>query len=266
MNSSRNHPIATYAMMAVCVLITVLLHLFPVGNNSESAIFYGAYYKPFILAGEWLRLFTAGFVHIEWFHLLSNMMSLYFLGIALEQYLGVRKYLLILFTSTIGGSLLLLAMSGNTVAVGLSGGLYGLLGCCTYMMVRNGIYKARELRGSLLRIFAINLLINFIPGVAWLAHLGGFVTGWIVSALLLSDTLALMKKRYAIAMVVWTAVLIAFSYQNRTIEDDEVYMGTDIRILTAYDNIGFHQHVLHMAENLDQLYNTDILVSAIQEE
>lgn len=266
MNQLKKEPIATLVIIAVCTLVTIVLRVFPVGNQSESAIFYGAYYKPLILAGEWYRLFTVGFVHIAWIHLLSNMASLYFLGLTLEKHLGILKYLAILFASVIGGSIMLLANGGNTVAVGISGGLYGLLACCVILMLRTGTLQRKEYRSSFLRNVAINLLINFIPGVAWRAHLGGFLVGWIVSALLLKDTSPFMKKRYAIAGVALVVTLAAFCYQNRVINDDELYLGTDMKILSAYEEIGLKNHALKMAENLDRLYNTDILVAELQKD
>ena len=51
-------PPVTKTILFVCTAITVLIHVIPFeGNSTETAILFGAYYKTFVSAGEWWRLF-----------------------------------------------------------------------------------------------------------------------------------------------------------------------------------------------------------------
>ena len=62
-------------------------------SEPETAIFLGAYYKPFIIAGEFWRFLTAGFVHIDLWHILMNMLALRNLGMFMEKITGRWRYL-----------------------------------------------------------------------------------------------------------------------------------------------------------------------------
>jgi len=64
-------------------------------------------------------------------------------------------------------------LSDARLAVGLSGGLYGLMISYLLLLLLYGSVNPR----SLIYMVVINLLINLSPNVAWQAHLGGAVTG-----------------------------------------------------------------------------------------
>ena len=130
----RTQP-ASFVISAVCIFVTGVIQLAPSSlSQTELAILLGAYYKAFIAAGEWWRLLTVGFVHVSVIHLFVNMMSLSVLGRVLEPALKPLKFCILLFGSVIGGSVFLFCTSGNTVGVGLSGGLYGCLAAYIYLV------------------------------------------------------------------------------------------------------------------------------------
>jgi membrane associated rhomboid family serine protease len=92
---------------------------------------------------EYLRLVTSGFLHVNWAHLIVNMISLYYMGGALEASyvlgtssgpgygpLGYVLYLAVYFGSMLGGDLLALALKRNKPgysAVGASGAVSGVI-------------------------------------------------------------------------------------------------------------------------------------------
>lgn len=251
----RKSPHATTVILIICILVFFFLHSLGMENDTEAAIIAGAYYKPFILAGEWWRLLTTGFVHVSIAHILMNSLSLWSLGNILEPYLGKKKYLIILLCSVIGGSLFLFAAGDNTVAVGLSGGLYGLLACYTYLVVIRGGWQVPSVRSSLINTYIINLLINFVPGIAWQAHLGGFVTGLILSAVLeKNEKTEGFRKHFVIAGLLFALSLGFGSYRNAYIPETQRYTGTDARVLQFYEKAGFSSHAEHMVKKLGKIY------------
>src|ERR1051326_3787848 len=79
-----------------------------------------------ILAGkEYYRLLSCAFIHSGWAHLLLNMYTLYGFGSAVERMFGPRDFLLIYFSSVLGGSLLSLYLHRHHeyAAYGASGGV-----------------------------------------------------------------------------------------------------------------------------------------------
>lgn len=79
---------------------------------------------------DYKRLITSGFLHVSWWHLGFNMLALYSFGDHVEYSLGVGKFLLVYFTSLIGGnlfSLLIHRRDGDYTAVGASGAISGII-------------------------------------------------------------------------------------------------------------------------------------------
>ncbi len=82
-----------------------------------------------LYAGEWWRIITSAFVHSGWLHIASNMYALYFLGAGCEHFFGPRRFLGIYFASIMGSGISVTVFSSpNTITVGASGAILGLLG------------------------------------------------------------------------------------------------------------------------------------------
>ena len=79
--------VVTNVIIAICFVVWLFIQLFPSDSTITNSILIGAFYKPFVLAGEYWRLLTAGFVHVELWHLAMNMMALLSLGKIFEEYL-----------------------------------------------------------------------------------------------------------------------------------------------------------------------------------
>lgn len=140
-----------------------------------------ALYGAAVDQGQYYRLLTVALVHGGWLHLIFNMLALLSIGTLIENYYGRNKYIIILLTSLLAGSLTsYLFNPAQTIAVGASGMIFGLFGALAI--------AGRALGANLKEVgalIAINIAIPvFIPGIDWKAHLGGLAGGLVVAALL----------------------------------------------------------------------------------
>lgn len=137
-----------------------------------------------------LTLVTSMFLHGSWFHLLGNMLYLWIFGNNIEDYLGRARFFLFYLIAGLGASLahILTHVNSRTPMVGASGAIAGILGA--YLV----LYPAARVL-TLVFIWivpvpaALILMIWFFGqvmnvgiggGVAWFAHIGGFLIGLIL--------------------------------------------------------------------------------------
>ena len=141
-----------------------------------------AVYGPAVGDGQLWRLVTGGFLHAGFLHLLFNMYALYILGTILEPAIGRFRFGLIYFVSLLSGSFGALLMSPDSVTVGASGAVFGLMGAGVVVMRQRGINPMQSGLGVFL---LLNLAITFIiPGISIGGHLGGLRGGALVALLL----------------------------------------------------------------------------------
>jgi membrane associated rhomboid family serine protease len=79
---------------------------------------------------QYYRLVTSGFLHVNWMHLIFNMLALYFFSASVEFFFGPVQFLLIYFASMIGGDLLSLFIhryDNSYASVGASGAVSGVI-------------------------------------------------------------------------------------------------------------------------------------------
>jgi len=133
------------------------------------------------------RLISCIWLHAGIIHLVVNMLSLVFIGIRLEQQFGFVLIGIIYLLSGFGGSVLSTLFIRNSISVGASGALFGLLGAMLSELITNwSIYsnKAAALV-TLIVILVLNLGLGILPGVDNFAHIGGFLTGILLGFVLL---------------------------------------------------------------------------------
>ena len=187
--SSTGEPALTYLLIGLNVLVGLGAVL---GGASASGgsiggsrlIAEGAVSSFTIEQGEYWRLLTAGFLHAGFFHLFFNMFSLYILGGMLEPAIGRLRFALIYFVSLLAGSFGALLVEPDSLTVGASGAIFGLMGAAVIVMRNRGI----SLMESGLGIWiGLNLLITFtVPNISIGGHIGGLVGGGL-AALILFD-------------------------------------------------------------------------------
>ncbi|XP_059667043.1 RHOMBOID-like protein 2 [Cornus florida] len=134
------------------------------------------------------RLISCIWLHAGVIHLVANMLSLVFIGIRLEQQFGFARIGIIYLLSGFGGSILSSLFIQKSISVGASGALFGLLGAMLSELITNWtIYtnKAAALL-TLLVIVVINLAVGILPHVDNFAHIGGFLTGFLLGFVLMA--------------------------------------------------------------------------------
>ena len=83
-----------------------------------------------LLYKDYKRIVTAGFLHVNWMHLIFNMLAFYFFSTGLESSIGGLNFLIIYFAGLIGGNLLTLLLhkdDGGYSSVGASGAIAGVI-------------------------------------------------------------------------------------------------------------------------------------------
>jgi membrane associated rhomboid family serine protease len=149
---------------------------------------------PTIAAPFWFTLFSSMFLHGGWMHLGGNMLYLWIFGDNLERVMGAVKFLLFYVVCGLAASAahILFNLNSPIPAVGASGAISGVLGGYLLLFPKN---RVRVLtRGGVahvpaMLVLGIWIVLQFIngvgsvaqtdetAGVAYMAHIGGFVAG-----------------------------------------------------------------------------------------
>jgi len=101
------------------------------GFNNEA--FYDRYsfsVEKILIYKQYYRLITSGFLHVNWSHLIWNMISLYFFSGSVESFLGSFQFLLIYLAGIVAGDLFTLFVHrhhSDYSSVGASGGISGII-------------------------------------------------------------------------------------------------------------------------------------------
>ena len=127
-----------------------------------------------IAEGDYWRLLTAAFLHYGPFHLLLNMLALYWFGTALEHRIGSGRFLLLYIVSGLAGSAGALLLDPTTPTVGASGAIFGILGAGLVLeQQRDYVFG-----GSALGVIVLNLVFTFsISNISIGGHIGGLIGG-----------------------------------------------------------------------------------------
>ncbi|XP_065858175.1 RHOMBOID-like protein 2 isoform X2 [Euphorbia lathyris] len=133
------------------------------------------------------RLIASMWLHAGIIHLLANMLSLVFIGIRLEQQFGFVRVGIIYLVSGFGGSILSTLFIHQNISVGASGALFGLLGAMLSELLTNWSIYSNKVAAllTLVIIIAINLAVGILPHVDNFAHIGGFLTGFLLGFIIL---------------------------------------------------------------------------------
>jgi membrane associated rhomboid family serine protease len=139
-----------------------------------------------VAAGQWYRLITsaffppAGLNSLGPFDVIFNMWALVLVGPALERTLGHGRYLTVYLVSAVGGSVAYYYLApSNQLALGASGAIFGLLGAW-FVVARRLRLDSRWLVTVVVLNLAFDLLLR--SQIAWQAHVGGLLTGGILTA------------------------------------------------------------------------------------
>lgn len=198
-------PVTTIALMSVCVAI----FLWQMGLNpraSHNAAFsYGM--VPSVLFGHaqlprslqivpgWATLLTSMFLHGSWLHIAGNMLYLWIFGRGVETALGPVRYLALYLICGVAAALTQASFdpSSGVPMIGASGAIAGILGAYLILYPRSNVVVfiwiiiiVRLLTVPAVILLGLWFLLQLIsatsaapgePGVAFWAHVGGFIAG-----------------------------------------------------------------------------------------
>ena len=197
---------ATYALIAINVVVFIAELAAGGGATSGKLVQDGGIFGPAIDDGDWYRIVTGGFLHSGPLHLLFNMYVLYVAGTLLEPGIGTPRFLAIYFISLLSGSFGALLLDPNSLTVGASGAIFGLMAAVLVIARGRGI---EELATQFGLFIVLNLVLTFsISNISIGGHLGGLIGG-AVAALLLLGFERLGSARVAIAFEAGTLLMLA---------------------------------------------------------
>jgi membrane associated rhomboid family serine protease/Flp pilus assembly protein TadD len=151
------------------------------GSSPTALIAYGAKVNTLIQQGEYWRLVSPMFLHVNAIHLLINGYNLLFLGGFIERLYGHRRFLIIYVMSGLCGNLASYLFNPDMM-VGASTALFGLFGATMVFWWKHRPWMAPQFRqrmgNNLLVLLVVNLLMGLLfPIIDTYGHLGGLVGG-----------------------------------------------------------------------------------------
>lgn len=159
------------------IVVNVAVYLATSGNRGSVDARFGVV-PLFVHQGQWYRLLTGAFLHLDIQHIAFNMLALAIIGSPVEALLGPVRFLVAYLLAGIGGSVASYLFGSPIVdAVGASGAIFGCFGAY-FVMARRRHWDLR----TVTVLIVINLVFSFAdPGVDWLGHLGGLVVGALIA-------------------------------------------------------------------------------------
>jgi membrane associated rhomboid family serine protease len=203
--SRRIQPVVTYALIALNVLF-----FFVELMGGDAFIETWAFIPSRFLAnpgGDFLTIFTSMFMHAGWLHIGGNMLYLWIFGDNVEDRFGHLRYLGFYLLCGIAATFAQLAFSmGSSIPnLGASGAIAGVLGAYIVLFPRRNV---RVMVGSgvsqmpaliVIGLWFVLQLFSGIGsiaatadtgGVAYMAHIGGFIAGVVLAFILRGNKVA----------------------------------------------------------------------------
>jgi membrane associated rhomboid family serine protease len=200
-NHSSIRPYVSYCIIALCCFIFLWQSTLPVNLYKDAIFNFGVI--PAALLGDqpgfinpYITIFTSMFMHGSWMHLIGNMVFLWIFGDNIEDSMGRGKFIIFYLLSGIGAAYLqaVIDPSSSIPMIGASGAIAGVLGGYLLLHPKANVNVLMWIIIfiSVIRIPAFIVLGFWIigqffnasfgseGGVAYFAHIGGFVAGMIL--------------------------------------------------------------------------------------
>lgn len=158
----------------------------PLGLSIDGRTLFsmGANFTPAFQAGEYWRVLTACFLHVDVLHIGMNGLGLFFLAPFIERNYGGPTMLLAFVLTGIAGSLLtnVVHLDSNYLSAGASGGLYGLFGIIFATGKRYKVQLPPSFQTWINQNLGLMVVFSFAPQIDAAGHFGGLglglVMGW----------------------------------------------------------------------------------------
>lgn len=198
----------TYAILIANFVVFILTLVFQekIYGQLVSTIIVDLGFRPIYLSLDYLpniyTLFTSTFVHSGFAHIIGNMIVFFFMGMAFEQRIGAKKFLVIYLVTGVCGALThsLFNLGSSILLVGASGAIFGILGAFAYSYPRDEVVMPIPVGIMFITrikvLYAAIIFAAFETFIVWLdiqdttahyAHLGGLISGIILAALLIRN-------------------------------------------------------------------------------
>jgi membrane associated rhomboid family serine protease len=212
--------------MGIISFILILANVIISYQGFKNRTFYDKYkfrVDAVLLQKDYKRMITSGFLHVNWMHLIFNMLALYFFSGSLELYLGAVKFLLIYFLSLIGGDLLSLFIHRNDPdydSVGASAGVNGVIFAAIALfpgmslgLLFIPVSIPAWLFGLVYVLYSIYGIRSRRNNIGHDAHLGGALVGVIIAIIMQPS--ALMNNTWAIIIITVPSVFFIYMIITR---------------------------------------------------
>lgn len=171
------------SMILVCVNVLVFFACTFTGDLLYNK---GAFSLENILnAGEWYRIITALFLHVDLNHLFSNMLLLYFAGEIVERYLGHVRFGMLYLAAGVGGNLLSMLyewFTGFYSSVGASGAVFGIIGMLLALVLLHHGRLEQITTGRIVLMIVLSVYSGATSTeINNMAHVGGLLTGFLLT-------------------------------------------------------------------------------------
>ena len=201
-NPSTEKPILTYFIIGLCIFVFLLQLNSQTYKTGE--LFYSYGLIPAVIMGHsqlpidlyvipgWLTIFTSMFMHGGFLHLIGNMLYMWIFADNIEDSLGSKNFLIFYLLAGVGAGMTQVFMDTHSQVpmVGASGAIGGILGAylINYPNAKVLVLIPFGFFSQLIKIKALYVLgfwfvLQFISsggGVAYAAHIGGFISGIIL--------------------------------------------------------------------------------------
>lgn len=171
----------TFSLSPVFISIVANLLMFVATSVSPTLVFRLGLVPAVFLSQPW-TIVTSMFVHSGLWHLIANMLTLYFFGSSFSRLVGDVRFLVVYFSGGILGNVLYILLGEPlSVAIGASGAIFALGGALAVMTpkLRVIIFPIPAPLPLWIAVIGGFVILSFLPFVAWQAHLGGLVAGLI---------------------------------------------------------------------------------------
>ena len=198
-NPTYNKPLVTYFLISACILIFLIQ--ITSGSYKSGQLFYSYGLIPSVLMGNnqlpldlyavpaYFTIFTSMFMHGGFMHLIGNMLYMWIFADNIEDNLGPFKFLVFYLLAGIGAAMtqVLMDVQSQVPMIGASGAIGGVLGAYlinhpnakVLVLIPFGFFS-QLIKIRALYVLGFWFILQFISsggGVAYAAHIGGFISG-----------------------------------------------------------------------------------------
>ncbi|RYE36106.1 MAG: rhomboid family intramembrane serine protease [Hyphomicrobiales bacterium] len=193
-------PYVTYGLIALNIVVFIVQATLPPTAFEEATIYFGmipivvrdVYPAPLPWLPDWATLVTYAFLHADWLHVLSNMLFLWVFGDNIEDAMGHLRFLVFYLACAVIAALahLLFNLNANGPLIGASGAVAGVMGAYILLFPHARVFVLARIvipiplpvpAFWMLGFWVLTQLFYVVIGsqesVAWWAHIGGFVAG-----------------------------------------------------------------------------------------